>query len=65
MAGASCCIFLRARAGGQLNLDQPGFYWFGCPVGSHVGRGMLGFIIVKGETPEAARLDRPPQQRPE
>jgi PQQ system protein len=48
----------------RVNLSQPGLYWFGCPVSNHAGRGMLGLIIVKGETPAAARLDRPPQIRP-
>ena len=45
----------------RLNLDQPGMYWFGCPVGDHATRGMLGFIFVKGEVPPEARLDRPRQ----
>jgi PQQ system protein len=48
----------------RLVLDQPGFYWFGCPVADHAGRGMLGFIIVRGVTPEQARVDRPPQRQP-
>jgi PQQ system protein len=48
----------------RINLDNPGLYWFGCPVGDHVGRGMLGLIIVKGEAPAEARLDRPEQPRP-
>jgi PQQ system protein len=48
----------------QIRLDQPGLCWFGCPVADHVGRGMLGLIIVRGEAPAAARLDRPPQSRP-
>lgn len=48
----------------RLHLSQPGYYWFGCPVANHVGRGMLGFIFVKGETPLGARLDRPRQERP-
>jgi PQQ system protein len=47
-----------------LTLSQPGLYWFGCPVANHAGRGMLGLIVVKGETPAVARLDRPPQPRP-
>jgi PQQ system protein len=47
-----------------VHLSQPGLYWFGCPVSNHAGRGMLGLIIVKGETPEEAKLDRPPQLRP-
>ena len=48
----------------RLQLDQPGLYWFGCPVENHVGRGMLGFVLVKGEVPPEARLDRPPQPQP-
>jgi PQQ system protein len=45
----------------RATLDQPGLYWFGCPVSNHAGRGMLGFIFVKGEVPPEARLDRPRQ----
>ena len=45
----------------RVELDAPGWYWFGCPVENHVGRGMLGIVIVKGEVPPEARLDRPPQ----
>lgn len=48
----------------KIHLDQPGLYWFGCPVANHAGRGMLGLVIVAGETPQEARLDRPPQPRP-
>jgi len=48
----------------RVKLDQPGYYWFGCPVSNHAGRGMLGLIIVKGSTPTEARLDRPAQKRP-
>lgn len=48
----------------RVNLDQPGLYWFGCPVENHVGRGMLGLVWVKGEVPPEARLDRPPQPQP-
>src|SRR3982750_4504666 len=47
----------------RVHLDQPGMYWFGCPVSNHAGRGMRGLILVSGETPAAARLDRPSQQR--
>lgn len=47
-----------------VNLDGPGYYWFGCPVGNHVGRGMLGLILVKGDVPAEGRLDRPKQPRP-
>ncbi|MGK9171357.1 hypothetical protein KXR53_34030 [Inquilinus limosus] len=64
--GGRQVLELPAQQGGRarIRLDQPGFYWFGCPVGNHVGRGMLGFIIVRGETPPEARLDRPPQPQP-
>lgn len=48
----------------RVELDGPGLYWFGCPVMNHIGRNMLGLILVHGDTVEAARLDRPPQPRP-
>jgi PQQ system protein len=47
-----------------IRLGQPGLYWFGCPVGNHAGRGMLGLILVRGDVPAEARLDRPRQRRP-
>lgn len=52
------------RGTARIRLDQPGWYWFGCPVSNHAGRGMLGFILVYGDTPEDARLDRPKQPQP-
>jgi PQQ system protein len=57
---------LPAHEGGIAHIrpDQPGLYWFGCPVEDHVGRGMLGLILVRGETPAEARIDRPPQLQP-
>jgi PQQ system protein len=48
----------------HIRLDEPGLYWFGCPVADHVGRGMLGLIIVRGNAPAEARLDRPRQVQP-
>jgi PQQ system protein len=48
----------------RIELDEPGMYWFGCPVENHVTRGMLGFILVKGDVPSGAKLDRPSQPRP-
>lgn len=48
----------------RITLDQPGLYWFGCPVANHANRGMLGFVLVKGEVPLEARLDRPRQPQP-
>ena len=55
---------MRERGRARIQLDQPGYYFFGCPVMNHAGRGMLGLILVKGDTPADARLDRPPQKRP-
>lgn len=59
-------LHLPMETGGRvrIRLDQPGLYWFGCPVSNHAGRGMLGLIIVGGEVPEEAKLDRPRQRRP-
>ncbi|HET6630586.1 MAG TPA: MSMEG_3727 family PQQ-associated protein [Woeseiaceae bacterium] len=48
----------------RIRLDQPGLYWFGCPVANHAGRGMLGLVVVEGEVPADARLDRPAMPRP-
>jgi PQQ system protein len=48
----------------RIHLGQPGLYWFGCPVANHAGRGMLGLVIVKGDVPAEAKLDRPHQERP-
>ncbi len=55
---------IQSRGKARVALDGPGYYWFGCPVGNHVGRGMLGLILVKGDVPDDARLDRPEQPRP-
>jgi PQQ system protein len=54
----------KTRGRVTIHLSQPGLYWFGCPVANHAGRGMLGLVVVKGEVPGAARLDRPRQLRP-
>ncbi|HEU4632070.1 MAG TPA: MSMEG_3727 family PQQ-associated protein [Gemmatimonadaceae bacterium] len=64
--GGRQLIWLPERRGGRarIRLDQPGYYFFGCPVMNHAGRGMIGLILVKGDTPAEARLDRPPQRRP-
>lgn len=48
----------------RIRLDQPGLYWFGCPVSDHAGRGMLGLVIVEGKVPPEARLDRPRLPKP-
>ena len=55
---------VRQRGRVRVRLDQPGYYWFGCPVSNHAGRGMLGLVLVKGEVPAEAKLDRPKMPRP-
>jgi PQQ system protein len=47
-----------------LELDGPGYYWYGSRTGNDEGRGLTGAIVVQGDAPEEARLDRPPQPRP-
>jgi PQQ system protein len=47
-----------------LHLDGPGYYWYGSRTGNDEGRGLTAAIVVDGEAPEEARLDRPPQPRP-
>jgi len=53
-----------SRGTATLNLDGPGYYWYGSPTGNDEGRGLTGAIVVTGEAPPEARLDRPPQPRP-
>ena len=64
-AGNRHALFLPvgSRGRARIRLDQPGLYWFGCPVANHVQRGMLGLIMVSGEVPAEAKLDRPRQPR--
>ena len=64
--GARQMVELPMHQGGRarIRLDEPGLYWFGCPVANHVGRGMLGFVLVKGDAPPEAKLDRPRQKQP-
>jgi PQQ system protein len=47
-----------------VTLDGPGYYWYGSNIGNDEGRGLMGAIVVLGEVPEEAKLDRPPQPRP-
>lgn len=53
-----------SRGTASLNLDGPGYYWYGSPTGNDEGRGLTGAIVVLGEVPPEARLDRPKQPRP-
>ncbi len=53
-----------SRGTATVNLDGPGYYWFGSPTGNDEGRGLTGAIVVMGDAPPEARLDRPQQPRP-
>lgn len=48
----------------KLNLDGPGYYWYSSPTGNDEGRGLTAGIVVLGEVPPEASLDRPDQPRP-
>ena len=39
-----------------LELDGPGYYWYGSTSGNDEGRGLTGAIVVSGEVPPDARL---------
>src|SRR5262245_36118525 len=54
----------RSRGTASVNLDGPGYYYFSSPIGNDEGRGLVGAIVVMGDVPKEARLDRPPQPRP-
>jgi PQQ system protein len=64
--GHSKFIWLPCMSKGtaMLNLDGPGYYWYGSPTGNDEGRGLTGVIAVLGDVPAEARLDRPAQPRP-
>jgi PQQ system protein len=53
-----------SRGRATLELDGPGYYWYGSRTGNDEGRGLTGAILVEGEAPDEAKLDRPPQPRP-
>ncbi|HEX5121029.1 MAG TPA: MSMEG_3727 family PQQ-associated protein [Pseudonocardiaceae bacterium] len=53
-----------SRGRATLNLDGPGYYWFSSPTGNDEGRGLTGAIVVLGDAPPEARLDRPQQPQP-
>jgi len=64
--GDSRWIWLPVYSRGKttINLDGPGYYWFSSNVGNDEGRGLFGAIVVLGDVPPDARLDRPEQPRP-
>lgn len=54
----------RTRGVVRVHLDAPGLHTFSCPIANHGTRGMLGLILVKGDVPGEARLERPAMPRP-
>jgi PQQ system protein len=64
--GYKMALDLPALTSGRMrvHLGSPGLYIFGSGMGNQIGRGMMGMIIVEGEVPQEAKLDRPPQPRP-
>ena len=53
-----------SRGTAGLKLDGPGCYWYSSIIGNDEGHGLVAAIVVLGETPLEARLDRPAQPRP-
>jgi PQQ system protein len=53
-----------SRGTATLHLDGPGYYWYGSRTGNDEGRGLTGAIVVQGDAPPEAKLDRPPQPQP-
>ena len=53
-----------SRGIANLVLDGPGYYWYGSRTGNDEGRGLTGAIVVQGDAPPEAKLDRPPQPQP-
>jgi PQQ system protein len=53
-----------SKGGATLELDGPGYYWYGSPAGNDEGKGLTACIVVSGEVPPEAKLDRPAQPRP-
>ena len=53
-----------AKGTANLKLDGPGHYYYGSTTGNDEGRGLTGAIVIGGEVPDDAKLDRPAQPRP-
>jgi PQQ system protein len=48
----------------RVHFGSPGLYMFMDAMGNYMGRGMMGMVVVEGEVPQEAKLDRPKQRRP-
>ncbi len=52
-----------SKGNALLNLDGPGTYYYSSTTGNDEGRGLTAAIVVSGEVPDHAKLDRPAQPR--
>lgn len=48
----------------RVHYGTPGLYLIADALSNEMGQGMLAFVMVQGEVPQPAKLDRPPQRRP-
>lgn len=53
----------QSRGRASLTLDGPGRYSFSSIIGNDEGLGLVGSIVVLGNVPPEARLDRPAQPK--
>jgi PQQ system protein len=53
-----------SRGSATIELDGPGCYWYSSIIGNDEGRGLIAAIVVLGDAPPEAQLDRPAQPRP-
>lgn len=48
----------------RMHYGSPGLYLIADAMANEMGQGMLAFVMVQGEVPAPAKLDRPRQPRP-
>jgi PQQ system protein len=48
----------------RVHYGTPGLYLIGDALENDMGQGMMAFVMVEGEVPPDAKLDRPRQRRP-
>ena len=64
--GAEQVLELPPQEAGRVRVHYgtPGLYLIADAMANEMGQGMMGFVMVQGEVPAPAKLDRPPQRRP-
>lgn len=48
----------------RVHYGSPGLYLIADAMSNEMGQGMMAFVMVQGEVPQPAKLDRPRQRRP-